>query len=332
MKYSVLGISLGILAISILVAGSFFVGFAPSVLAVNKTDTATIDVNVSTLTLIDMNPAEFAWYAVDPGTNTSRKQLQIENIGSTNFSKVWFNVTQPADRPFASGDPTEYNAANFLWLARENYTDDSPDNKYFAIDRIEFNESRRLIYLTDPDGNIPPNETKYHYGRFRNTSFEYFWFTDSRESSPDSCDGANFYIGDDPHTQVQSGTIDFSSGCGVNSLTDSPAGDCRSGTLTQAGSTDWCYSNINIGGRNYTISVNMNGTQVRWSHWNIQFPGGSDFGYGDETFNNEIFSDLNCYPGNSTVADLKIYLPYGVAKGDVTQGTLTAFVRTEEDR
>ncbi|UCG95911.1 MAG: hypothetical protein JSV92_02620 [archaeon] len=329
MKYSVLGISLGILAVSILVAGSFFVGFAPKVSAINVTDTMTIDVNVSTLTLVDMNPAEFSWVGVDPGKDTARQQLQIENIGSTNFSKVWFNVTQPADRPFATGDPTEYDAANFLWISRENYTGDSSDPVYFAVDRLEFNESRRLIYLTDPDGNIPPNETKYHYGRFRNTSYEYFWFTDSREATPDDCNGANFYVGDDPHTQAQSGTIDFSSTC-PNSLTDAPAGDCRSGTLTQAGSTDWCYANINIGGRNYTIAVNMNGTQVRWSHWNIQFPGGSDFGYGDETFHNEIFSEMNTFPGNSTVADLKIYLPYGVAKGVVSQGILTVFVRSEE--
>ena len=324
MKYPVLGISLGILAISILVIGSFFVGFAPSVSAVNVTDIATIDVNVSTLTMIDMNPAEFSWVQVDPGTNTTWKQLQIENIGSTNYTKTWFNVTQPASRPFGTGDPSSYVASNFLWIAREGQDGDA---NYFAVDRKEFNETRSLIYLTDPDGNIPPDHSTWNYGRFRNTSFEYFWFYNKTDGD---CTSANFYVGDDPHRQTVTGTIDFSSGC-AGALTDAPAGDCRSGTLTD-GETGWCYADINIGGKNYTIAVNDDGSQVRWSHWNIQFPGGSDFGHGDETYNNVIFSSINVHPGNSTVADLKIHLPYGVAKDDVTQGILTVIARSDEDR
>lgn len=326
MKYSVLGISLGILAISILVIGSFFVGFAPSVSAINVTDTATIDVNVSTLTMIDMNPAEFSWYQVDPGTNTTWKQVQIENIGSTNYTKTWFNVTQPASRPFGTGDPSSYVASNFLWIAREGQ---DADSTYFAVDRLEFNETRSLIYLTDPEGNIPPDHTRFTYGRFRNTSFEYFWFYNKTTGD---CTNANFFVGDDPHRQSVTGTIDFSGGC-AGALTSAPAGDCRSGTLVDATgfAGTWCYADINIGGRNYTIAVNNDGSQVRWFHWNIQAPGGSDFGDGDETHHNPIFSQMTVYPGNSTVADMKIYLPYGVAKDDVTQGTLTVVARSAED-
>lgn len=322
MKYSVLGISLGILAISILVIGSFFVGFAPSVSAINVTDTATIDINVSELTLIDMNPAEFSWTAVDPGTNTSTKQVQIENMGSTNFSKMWFNVTQPGSRPFATGSNTSYNAANFVWIARE---DQAADSDYFAVDRLEFNESRSLIYLTDPSGNIPPNQTEFNYGRFRNTSFEYFWFV---ERNGEDCTGADLYVGDEPHKQSVTGTIDFSSCSGA--LTNAPGTNCRTGTLTD-GSGGWCYADVNIGGRNYTVIVHDGGDQLRWSHWNAQLPGdgGVDFRPAADNYN-EFFSETVIYPGNSTVADLKIYLPYGVAKGKLTQGTLTVIARSSE--
>lgn len=328
MKYSVLGISLGIVAISILVLGSFFVGFAPSVSAINVTDTATIDLNVSELTLIDMNPAEFTWTGVDPGTNTTRKQVQIENVGSTNFTKIWFNVTQPASRPFGTGDPSNYVASNFLWIAKENQDDDAA---YFAIDRLEFNETRSLIYLTDPDGNMPPNGTKYNYGRFRNTSFEYFWFTDAKDTG--DCTGATFYVGDSFHSQIVTGSIDFSSCSGA--LTDAPGASCRSGTLNDPGPTTgyqgtWCYSAINIGGKNYTIAVNNDGSQVRWYHWNVRAPGGTDFAETNPPHNDYFSSNLVIYPGNSTVADLKIYLPYGVAKDDVSQGTLTVICRSDE--
>jgi len=321
MKYSVLGIALGILATSILVLGSFFIGFVPSATAVNVTDTATIDVNVGTLTLIDMNPAEYSWTGVDPGTNTTTKQAQIENIGSTNFTWIWFNVTQPSDRPFGTGSNSNYVASNYVWIARESQTADSD---YFAVDNLEYNETRSLIYLTDPSGNIPPDHSTYTYGRFRNTSYEYFWFYD--KSSGD-CDGASFYVGDLPHSQGVTGTIDFSS-CAAG-LNNAPGVTCRSGTLAASSVSDWCYADVNIGGRNYTVAVqnSTNGYRVRWYHWKVEAPGGVDH---TEGTNSQYFSQIVIYPGNSTVADLKIYLPYGVAKGQLTQGILTVVARNTE--
>jgi hypothetical protein len=335
MKYSVLGIALGILAISILVIGSFFVGFAPIATAANVTDTATIDVEVSGLTLIDVNPAEFTWTGIDPGTNTSTKQAQIENIGSTNFTWIWFNVTQPANRPFGTGLNGSYVASNFLWIAKEDL---GADSDYFTVDRLEFNETRSLVYITDPDGNTPPDHSKFTYGRFRNTSHEYFWFINK---SGGDCNGAMFWIGDVAHTQGVTGTIDFSS-CS-NSLDDTPGTTCRSGTLATSSVSDWCYAHAIIGeqtsGRNYTVAVwndtsgggtNL-GYRVRWSHWNAEAPGGVDWAEGNSLHNDYFSSSLIIYPGNSTVADLKIYLPFGVAKGYSSQGTLTVFARSDPE-
>ncbi len=321
MKYSALGIGLGIIAVSVLVLGSFFVGFIPSAKAVNVTDTATIDIEIAGLTLIDMNPAEFAWNAIDPGTEGERKQAQVENIGSTNFTYVWFNVTQPTDRPFGTGSNDSYDAANMVWISTED------DDDYYAVDRLEFNETRSLVYLTDPDGSIPPNGTNYTYGRFRNTSYEYFWFYDKTNGD---CDGATFYVGDVAHSQGITGSIDFSSCSGA--LTDDPGTTCRSGALTASAVSDWCYSDINVGGRNYTLAVqnSTNAYRVRWFHWNIEAPGGVDWGEGDE-LHNDRFSEIVVYPGNSTVADLVVYVPYGVAKGQLTQGTLTVIARSDPE-
>ena len=322
MKYSALGISLGILAAVVFVLGSFLIGFVPNAVAVNKTDTATIDITVGTLTMVDMNPAEFIWSGINPGTAGVRKQAQIENIGSTNFTYIWFNVTQPSNRPFGTGFNSSYNAANFVWIARENSTD-SPDSEYFAVDRLEFNETRSLVYLTDPEGNTPPDHSKFTYGRFRNTSFEYFWFI----NKTDDCDGATFWVGDVAHRQGVTGTIDFSS-C-VSGLNNAPGTTCRYGALTDAGN-GWCYADVNIGGRNYTVAVDNTtvGYKVRWFHWNADAPGGRNFRV---TNNNQWFSTITIYPGNSTVADLKVYVPYGVAKGLLTQGTLTVIVSSDPE-
>lgn len=319
MKYSVLGIALGILAVSILVMGSFFVGFAPSVAAVNVTDTAKIDILVGTLTLIDMNPAEFSWSGVDPGTDTARKQVQIENIGSTNFTWIWFNVTQPTDRPFATGLNASYVASNMLWISKEDA------DTYYAVDRLEFNETRSLIYLTDPDGTIPPNSSKFAYGRFRNTSMEYFWFYDY---SAGTCGALS--VGDVAHSQGETGSIDFSA-CD-SGLTGTPGTNCRDGPTTESSIAGWCYADVNIGGENYTVAVqnSTDGYRVRWFHWNVEAPGGLDYGEGSSFHNDYFSSSLIIYPGNSTVADLVIYMPYGVADGKLAQGLLTVTARNLE--
>ena len=328
MKYSILGISLGILAVSIMVLGSLFIGFAPNATAVNVTDNATIDITVATETMIDMNPAEFVWTAVDPGTDAgeavgNQSSAQIENIGSTNITALWFNVTQPAVRPFATGTNASYNSANFVWISKENA------DEYYAVDRREYNETRSLIYLTDPAGNIPPDGSTYSYGRFRNTSMEYFWYY--AKSGDASC--GNLYVGDDFHSQGVTGTIDFSSGCGGagNALTDAPNGDCRSGA-TASGVGDFCYADVNIGGELYVVAVHDDGTDegdyLRWTHWNADAPGGRSWRASGNY--NDYFSTLTIYPGNSTVADLKIYLPYGVAQGKLSQGVLTVIASNAE--
>ncbi len=320
MKYSVLGISLGILAVSVLVLGSFYIGFTPNAKAVNITDTATIDITVAGLTLVDMNPAEFIWAGIDPGTEGVRKQAQIENIGSTNFTNMWFNVTQPANRPFGTGSNDSYDAANMVWISREG------NGVYYAVDRREFNETRSLIYLTDPSGNIPPDSSMYNYGRFRNTSYEYFWFYNKSQVG---C--GDFYVGDVAHSQGQTGSIDFSA-CDAG-LGNAPGTNCREGaTAAATGDANYCWADVNIGGDDYTVAIDdsVNGYTLRWSHWNVEFPGGRDWNEGAAD-HNDYFSTPIVYPGNSTVADLKIYVPYGVAKGKLTQGTLTVVVRSDPE-
>ncbi len=292
----------------ILFSGSLFLKFTPKAAAVNVSDSSDIILDVGEKTLIDLTPSSFSWGAIDPGSTGSIKQAQIENIGSTNLTKIWFNVTQPSSNPYGTGSNGSYRSSNFVWISKES-------GNYYAVDRLEFNETRSLVYLTDPDGNMPPNETKFSYGRFRNASFEYFWFLDK---SGGNCDGATFYLGDVAHSKEATGTINFDPGGGCTSgLNNAPGTTCRSGALTDAGN-NWCYADANIGGDSYVIGINNTdlGYAVRWSHWNQDFPG-ADSASNDETF----YSGL-LYPGNSTVANITVYLSRGVAKGRLNTGTL----------
>lgn len=266
---------------------------------------STINVSVGERMMIDLTPASFAWSSLDPGSAGSIKQAQIENIGSDNITTLWFNVTQPASNPYGTGNNGSYEASNFVWIARET-------GSYYAVDRLEFNETRSLIYLTDPDGNSPPNATKWVYGRFRNASIEWFWMFDKTGGT---CASHLFYVGDVGHTETTTGSVDFSSCSGA--LTNAPGTGCRLGTMTDAGS--WCYADIKIGnqgsGLNYTIAVDdANLDRVRWSHWNQDLPGSGTY---IETFYSGIL-----YPGNSTVANLTVYISYGVSSGQLGQGEL----------
>ena len=290
-----------VLAIGMLTA--IFSNFAP---AAQDDEGSTIDITVGSQTLIDLTPSSFSWTGLNPGDVGTVHQAQIENIGSTNLTHIWFNVTQPTSNPYGTGNNGSYDAANFVWIARET-------GSYYAVDRLDFNETRSLVYLTDPDGNTPPDHTKFNYGRFRNASGDYFWFI-NRSAAP--CEQLTFWVGDQEHTQSSTGSVDFSS-C-TSGLNNAPASGCRYGTLSTASST-YCYADINIGGASYVIAV-PNSTspidRVRWGHWNQDMPGAGS------ASNDETFYTGTLYPGNSTVANITVYLSYGVAQGLLNQGTL----------
>lgn len=280
--------------------------------AAEDDESSEINVTVGSNLMIDLTPASFAWEggeSIDPGSTGVVKQAQIENIGSVNITTIWFNVSQPTSRPYGTGDASNYESSNFLWISRES-------GSYYAVDRLEFNETRSLIYITDPDGNSPPNSTKWAYGRFRNASQEWFWMFDK---SDDTCAGNDFYVGDVAHTQTTTGTVDFS-GAGTNDLAAAPGTGFRFGTMSDAGN-NWCYADVIIGnqggGLNYTIAVyNTTLDRVRWSHWNQDLPGASTANH------DESFYSGTLYPGNSTVANITIHLSYGVKEGAIDPGEM----------
>jgi len=178
-------------------------------------------------------------------------------------------------------------------------------NNYFFPNRKEYNESRSLVYLKDPGGNMPPSG--YSYGRFRNSSYEYFWMV----QFTNDCVGETFYIGDQPHTETQTGTTDFQSG------------DFTSGTLSAA-TSGWCYVDLPSPWNDYTIYVkNQTLDEVIFYHWNKDIPAGNNVEYFWDAGGNP---GIPLVPGNSTVIDIMVYIPYGVYEGYIKQGKLEVVV------
>jgi hypothetical protein len=299
---------LGVIFLGLLFAG----GSVSAQSGVNDTESATVTVTISAKTMIDLVPTDLAW-TVDPGAACGRyvsggacnetlgnfSAVQIENIGSWNITQIWFNNTYPSSSPFGTGSPTAGNAGNYVVLANRSET-----NFYF-VSRVEFNVTNQLVYITDPDGNMPPNVSKFTYGRFHNGSNEYFWFID--KPSTGKCNESTYIrIGNVSHTDSQTGTVNFQSGA--------------YGEFTLTPSTTYATGDINDGpldGYSVAVSNTTAGCRVWFSHWNKDppFDSLSEAAYTFSSTSNPLV------PGDSFYMRIGVIVPQGLHYGSHS-GTL----------
>jgi len=278
-------------------------------LTANDSESATITVNISSKVMVDITPASFSWSPVDPGdigdNNTEANNyyaIQIENIGSKNITHVWFNASYPTSNPFGTGTNSA-DAGNFVVLSKN-----TSSNEFWFINRVEYNTTEELVYLRDPDGNMPPNASHYIYGRYHNASNEYFWMIDKVTNCNES---ATIYIGDNHHSKTQTGSTDFTNA----------SGDIDSFSLSTY--ENYGYADINTGPLNgLCVAVTHDCTRVFFSKWNADAPFHlcSNVNYAwDSTVDGQLV------PGDSFAMNIKVYVPFGIYEGS-TSGTITAIV------
>jgi len=286
-------------------------------LNIGDTENLSVGIAIGSPTWVNIDPEALSWTGMNPGDigdNNSEDNrhyaIQIENIGSYNITHVWLNTSVPSSRPFATGQVGSYDAGNMVVISKLN------ENLFYFPNRLEFNETRDLSYVTDPEGNIPVDTTKYKYGRFRNTTKEYFWIVNS--SGECNVTGTEFYIGGTPHTRQDTGSVNFN---GCSGTLTNPGSGCGAGTLTQdPNHPKWGYADISIHGSQYTAAVYYTCDRVMFSHWNKDAPGAEAGSYA------QYFYSGFLPPGDSIAAKIKVYLPYGIPHGTLNQGTLTVLV------
>jgi len=271
------------------------------------TSNATVTVQIGAVTIVDItpekmdfgtaNPGDRLYQYTDPDNNIQLSQIQIENLGSTNITKIWFNVTQPSSNPFGTGTPSNYNPGNWLLLKRTT-------DQYFAyVDRVEWNSSYPIVYL---EPGLPSNWKTY--GKIRMGNHEYFW-TINGTAAYCNTTGNTLVIGQTPHNETQTGTINLASG------------DIVVGSI-QGVDANWGIVNgITIENVSYCVAVSADCSKLRIYKWNGDAPGAGSCGaYGD--FNTETL-----YPGDSVIADVALYVPYGVPQGTPSTGYLTVIAQ-----
>ncbi|OYT25921.1 MAG: hypothetical protein B6U97_04750, partial [Candidatus Altiarchaeales archaeon ex4484_96] len=248
----------------------FFFLITSTTAQVNDTDASPVGVTLTSKTIVEISPDKLSWSGISPGSvgdaadeENNFFQIQIKNIGSKNITHIWFNASYPKASPFAVGSATATNAGNYVVLSA-----DTQPRRYYFVNRAEYNEQTTLVYLRDPDGNMPPNNTKYSYGRFRNSSNEYFWFLDIEDGN---CSDNEFFLGDEAHTPLKTGSTDFSN-CqnGLNNTPGAGVSSCRTGTLTR--NEKYGFAQVNVGGQNYCLAVSQNCNRTFFSHWNPDYP------------------------------------------------------------
>ncbi len=271
--------------------------------ATNVTSTASVSVTIGQITIVDVTPKAMDFGTVYPGTDVANytdpttgvtlSAIQIENLGSTNITYIWANVTQPASNPFGTGNPNAYDPANFLVLKRPT------DTHYYFIDRVEWNATQPIIYLQLPSNWIT-------YGRIRDGYDEYFW---AINGSSQYCNGTGWnqiIIGQVPHNTTQTGTINLVSG------------KIFVANISATGDPNWGIVNAtNISGAIYCVAVSKNCNELRIYKWNPQAPGAAECSSWDYLNSGVLV------PGASVIADVQLHVPYGVPYGILPTGTLT---------
>ncbi len=289
--------------------------------AIYSWDRANITVTINQKTIVDITPEVMNFGLVDPGTivtayNVSDgtnnivqlSQFEIENLGSTNLTHVWLNVTQPTSNPFGTGlsglyDPGNWIAVNVSWF-KDGVTPTYTNTMSF-VDRIEFNESKELVYL-----NLPANTKSY--GRFRIANREYFWAINASGTNCDSSvagNTVNLILANpaEPHNVTQTGDINLVDGDEVLvSYAASTGTDPNSGITYSLPSAATTYN-----GEEYVFLVATDCSHIRAVKWNADAPGNtllSNNGYLFEAATPEA----GIYPGQAIALNIEMRVPYGV--------------------
>ncbi len=322
MKY----ITFIILSLSI----SMLFSYARAAPTVFNSTPITINVTIQSVTWIDTFPDKFEWNNMLPGENGTEQDLTIENIGSTNITYVWFNVTQPSSNPFGSGLPLAYDPANWIVIRRTNMNK-TTDEPYFVDTMSYANDSQmgdKPAYFT-----LDTSVWK-RWGRWRIANHEFFWAL-----KPDAngyCNGTatQFRLSKIVHNETSTDSIDFIGGIeGTDYVTINVTGDSDTWgytNLTGFNSKDSVYTS----GLNYCISISGDCSKVRFYKWNADAPGAVDTSspWAPKCPNFQYFADNfdPLTPGQVRNAVVNIMVPYGVAYGQVKTGYLTIVSSTAQ--
>jgi hypothetical protein len=274
----------------------------PLALAQSPADSVTVSVTIATRTWIDILPKSWTLTDVEPGTTWYNYSFTIENIGSTNITKIEANNSYPASNPFATGNASAYDAGNFLAIKLNT------SNTFYFPNYVEYNDTDTwdFRWVSWPDSDAR--------GRFRVAEREYLWAV--KKGTNGDCANGTFAIGTSPKTYDTLGSTSLTSVTIINASGLYGCVDLNS-----------LIPNIPSDLNGYMLWVKPDCTQVALVKYNKEI---GPFKDSQNKCNNDVYlfgpfdatSDEALQPGEVIQLDLRMTIPYGVRAGDVTRGTL----------
>lgn len=327
------------LVLALVIIG-FAVALTTSATALSDNEANEVNVTVGQNLRLDVSPNQLAYSSVTPGSyesssDNSYNGLEIENVGSRNITHIWVESTEPSSRPFGSGAGGAYDAGNLIQFKVSAEAGAKSTSQFHYVGRREYNESNTLSYVKTRSG-----ESGFRYGRFRTGNEEFFWAineTDQGSTGENSCGGNDaslFHMGWDPHSKSTLGSTDFTDSSQYVLYNISQAGPDNLGRVDNV--------DIRVSGGNRTYDVftwcggvagsKTNDTFVTFRKHDVEdaFNTGSDYSTNSGGLqyllsSSNIATASSLQPGEHFTVSTRVSVPYGVAEGDVKQGTLTFY-------
>ena len=327
-------------------------------ITVSISSTTAIDVKPNALDFTGLNVGEQVTEENDGGTQFG--SFTLENIGSEYIDRVWAEATHPTTDPFGTGDPSNYDAGNFLQIKPSDATPsgvNGDDSIYHYVNRWEFANS-----WNSAQGQIPsyirasPSEAlsgdtaaDTYVGRL-SAGDEWYFYTIVTGSSNDVCDGsqnAELRLGNSKHSSSDFGTVDFTHDGGDYSTFGIEQTDGEHGVTDATVSLTY-----NVDGSDVTREYDLltrcdmassgNDPHTIRTRYNVRAGDVGDItasknGTTDATGSRSQFlvstgtaADM-LLPGEQLIVDAAVEVPQGVPQGGVQTGSLTFFVTSDQD-
>ncbi len=300
----------------------FFLLYQPyQGLGLQSNSNLTINVNVTEKTIVDIQPKALSWVGVEPGTENSTttsgiSTVTIENLGSTNITKVWFSNSYPHSRPFGTADPNAYDPGNFVVITNSSYsTGGGTSLPYYFINRVEYPEPYHDFVKVPIQCETP---TYCFKSRFRNASKEYFFIVDN--SSTGRCDDtAQLRISSKPRVTQSSSTE-------IVDLSAEPPIPLQYVGVVASGpwAGNWSATEVVVNGTDrYCFVVTTNCSMAIFARFNADIPGITSVCTSIPSY---WVNGTTIVPGEWREAGIRVRVPYGTVAGQLPPGRLTVYV------
>ncbi|MCX6815494.1 MAG: hypothetical protein NT120_01410 [Candidatus Aenigmarchaeota archaeon] len=283
---------------AILLAIFIFGGFSDISYAAESN--VTVDVNISILSEITVNPFSINWTQITPGQAGGIRNLTIHNTGSVNVTNVYALITtldNETTRPYTSSLAFSYSAGGVLLFHNET------DPRFYWAGRIEWNWTESIANFVDPFTSLGGSDA---YGFFRNASKSYIWAITNGTNGTCNNTGAQLALTDPADDGTQ-----FTRAPTTGSI-NRDGGDANFSYFSVNRATNFLYQEC--------VAVDRNCAKI----YAYKYDRRTSSIYFNNTFDicanaQNIIS--NMVPSQTEKITADVYMPKGMPAGDMKQAT-----------